>query len=94
MSATFDIFESHLDKFLEIRAIPRFDNNNNLIGLIHVVRDITERKTMEQELKKRIEELEKFYGIAVGRELKMKDLKKEIARLKTELLLYKEDSKK
>ena len=94
MSASFDIFEPHLNKFLEIRAIPRFDNNNNLIGLIHVVRDITERKKMEQELKKRIEELEKFYGIAVGRELKMKDLKKEIARLKTELSLYNEASKK
>ncbi|MBI4838780.1 MAG: PAS domain-containing protein [Nitrospirae bacterium] len=92
--ASFELFEPHLDKSLEIRAIPRFDNNNNLIGLIHVVRDITEHKKMDTELKKRVVELEKFYGIAVGRELKMKDLKKEIARLKTELSLYKEDSKK
>ncbi|MBI4838855.1 MAG: PAS domain S-box protein [Nitrospirae bacterium] len=40
-SAISEIFEPHLNKFIEIRAIPRFDSNNNLIGLIHVVRDIT-----------------------------------------------------
>jgi two-component system sensor histidine kinase AtoS len=38
--------------FLEIRAMPRFDNNNHLIGLIHVVRDITERKRVEEALQR------------------------------------------
>lgn len=37
--------------FIEIRAIPRFDSNNNLIGLIHVVRDISERKRIEDQIK-------------------------------------------
>ncbi|MBI4685254.1 MAG: PAS domain S-box protein [Nitrospirae bacterium] len=50
--ATFEIFEPHLNMFIEIRAIPRFDNNNNLIGLIHVVRDITERKNTEERVNK------------------------------------------
>lgn len=45
-----EIFEPYLDMFLEIRAIPRLDKNNNIIGLIHVVRDITERKQMEKKL--------------------------------------------
>ncbi|MFA4829624.1 MAG: PAS domain S-box protein [Thermodesulfovibrionales bacterium] len=49
-SALFEIFEPHLNMFIEIRAIPRFDSNNNLIGLIHVVRDITERKKAEEKL--------------------------------------------
>jgi|GEM_PF-2435165 len=46
---SFEIFESHLNMFIEIRAIPRFDSNGNLIGLIHVARDITERKKAEAE---------------------------------------------
>jgi len=45
-----EVFEPHLNKFIEIRAIPRFDSGNNLIGLIHVVRDITLRKKTEQAL--------------------------------------------
>jgi len=36
------------------------------------------------ELKDRVGELEKFYDLAVNRELKMITLKKEIAKLKTE----------
>ncbi|GAB4538828.1 MAG: hypothetical protein Fur0020_07750 [Thermodesulfovibrionia bacterium] len=47
--ATFELFEPHLDMFLEIRAMPRFDSNNNLIGLIHIVRDITEIKRIQAE---------------------------------------------
>ena len=89
--ATFEMFEPHLNKFIEIRAIPRFDSNNNLIGLIHVVRDITERKRIEEELKKKIDDLEKFYDMAVGRELKMKELKNEIKKLTAELSKYKKD---
>ena len=45
-----EVFEPHLNIFMEIRAIPRLDKNNNIIGLIHVVRDITERKQMEKKL--------------------------------------------
>lgn len=47
--ASFEVFEPHLNMFIEIRAIPRFDSSNNIIGLIHVVRDITERKKAESE---------------------------------------------
>jgi methyl-accepting chemotaxis protein len=43
-----------------------------------------------EELKKRIKELEEFYEIAVGRELRMKDLKKEIEGLKLELAKFKD----
>ena len=50
----------------------------NAIGLI---RDITERKAAEEELKKRAGELEAFNKLAVDRELKMIELKKEINAL-------------
>jgi|Deesub1362A_J573_1020465.scaffolds.fasta_scaffold00004_28 PAS domain S-box-containing protein len=88
---TFEMFEPHLNMFIEIRAIPRFNNNNELVGLIHVVRDITERKKIEDELNKRVEDLERFYDLAVDRELKMKELKEEIRRLKAELSRYKDN---
>ena len=48
-------------------------------------RDITERKTYEEELKRRINELERMHRIMVGRELRMKELKERIKRLEEEL---------
>jgi PAS domain S-box-containing protein len=50
--ASFEMFEPHLNKFLEIRAMPRFDEENRLIGLIHVIRDISERKKVEAALQR------------------------------------------
>jgi PAS domain S-box-containing protein len=47
---TAEIFEPHLNMFIEIRAIPRFGPENEIIGLIHVVRDISSRKRMEERL--------------------------------------------
>jgi PAS domain S-box-containing protein len=49
MPAAFELFEPHLNKFIEIRAIPRINNKNQLIGLIHIVRDISLRKKIEGE---------------------------------------------
>jgi PAS domain S-box-containing protein len=56
--AMFEIFEPHLDMFIEIRSMPRFDRNNNLIGLIHIGRNVTERKKAEEEIKKAKDDLE------------------------------------
>ena len=50
--AAFELFEPHLNKFLEVRVSPRKDESQKVIGIIHVVRDITERKKAEEELKK------------------------------------------
>jgi diguanylate cyclase (GGDEF)-like protein len=49
-SCNFEIFEPHLNSYVEIRVIPRFNINNEIDGLIHVVRDISERKQMEEKL--------------------------------------------
>lgn len=56
---------------------------------LSIVRDITEREKTEKELKKRMEELERFYKIAIDRELKMKQLKDEIEKLKLQPPDYK-----
>ena len=46
-------------------------------------------RNSEKELKKRVKELEEFYEMAVGRELRIRDLKKEVEELKEELAKYK-----
>jgi diguanylate cyclase (GGDEF)-like protein/PAS domain S-box-containing protein len=46
-----EVFETQLKKFIEIRAIPRYNNRNELIGLIHVVRDISERRRSEKAMR-------------------------------------------
>lgn len=43
--------------------------------------DITERKRAEEDLKKRIAELERMHRIMVDRELRMKELKEQIKKL-------------
>jgi PAS domain S-box-containing protein len=72
--------------FLTIDVIP--GTKKRIASLL----DITKRKKVEEEmkknakeLKKRVQELEDFYSIAVGRELRMKELKEEIESLKKEL---------
>ncbi len=37
---------------LEVRAMPRFDGDKQMTGLIHVIRDITERKQVEEALQR------------------------------------------
>ncbi|MCK5504927.1 MAG: PAS domain-containing protein [Thermodesulfovibrionia bacterium] len=54
----FEIFEPHLKMIIEIRAMPRFDRNNQLIGLIHIARNVTERKRAEEAIQKAKDELE------------------------------------
>ena len=53
-----EFYEPHLNKHVEVRAIPRFDNQNSFSGLIHIVRDISRRKATEEELEKHRNHLE------------------------------------
>ncbi len=67
-SSTREVFEPHLNRQLELRAIPRVDRNQRAVGLIHVVRDITERRRSEGELRKSHEMLRQSQKMeAVGR---------------------------
>ena len=58
-----------------------YDANGHPETLLGTVIDITERKKAEAELKNRMDELDKFNKLMVGRENKMADLKKEINTL-------------
>ena len=47
-----DVYEPHLGKLMELRAIPRFDADGQMIGVLHISRDISERKRMEENLQR------------------------------------------
>jgi len=49
---SFEYFEPHLDRFFEVRAMPRFDDDHQVTSVIHVIRDITERKKVEKALQR------------------------------------------
>lgn len=53
--------------------------------ILFFMKDITERKKMESDLKEKVEELSTMNQMMVGRELKMIELKEEIKRLSDEL---------
>jgi PAS domain S-box-containing protein len=70
--------------FGEISGSP-LRKGEKIIGVVAIIRDITERKKIEEELIKRNEELEKFQKVVIGRELKIIELKKEIKELEEKL---------
>ncbi len=60
---------------------PVQDKSGAIIGVAIFAQDITERKHIEGELKRNVEELEQFSKLAIGREKKMIQLKQEINEL-------------
>jgi len=81
---------------VSVFASAREDETGNIIGYFLAISDISEFKKLQegleekvkgrtQELQEKIEELERFQRLAVGRELKMVALKEEIEKLKEEL---------
>jgi PAS domain S-box-containing protein len=60
---------------------PVQDKTGAIIGVAIFAQDITERKHMEEELRRNMEELEQFSKLAIGREIKMIQLKEEINEL-------------
>ena len=68
------------------------DARGNVLGVFAAARDVTAQKRAEAEIAEqrnkeleRLAELERFKKLTVGRELKMIELKKEIAELKRQL---------
>jgi PAS domain S-box-containing protein len=54
---TYELYEPDLDRFIEIKTIPRFDANKQIVGAINLIRDITEWKHAEEAIKRSEEEL-------------------------------------
>ena len=55
--ATAELYEPHLNMFLEVSTIPRFDADKQLTGVIHVAKDITDRKRSEEKIKNQLERI-------------------------------------
>ncbi|GAB4485246.1 MAG: hypothetical protein OHK006_11060 [Thermodesulfovibrionales bacterium] len=55
-------YEPHLGRHLAVTVIPYYDKDGSLNSVIHVGRDISERKQSEQEREKLIGELQKAMG--------------------------------
>ena len=64
---------------------PVQDKTGAIIGVAIFAQDITERRHMEDEMKRNVEELEQFSKLAIGREIKMIQLKQEVNTLRGQL---------
>jgi len=65
-----ELYEPKLNRYLFISTTPVFDSNNNLLGSLHIARDITTQKESEAKLKEYNDELkelnynkDKFFSI-------------------------------
>lgn len=73
------------DKHMEMIVYPLKDSSGNVLAVVEIRRDVTRHVQLDKELKNRIRELEEFYDMAVGREMRMRELKKEMGELRKEL---------
>ena len=80
-------FEFHFELLKKWYSVSAFSHQKGYFAA--VFDDITNQKKIENDIEVRIKELEEFYEMAVGRELKMKSLKDEIKKLQSELSQYK-----
>jgi PAS domain S-box-containing protein len=61
------------------------DADGQVAGAIESLRDTTEQKRMEEELRRNLDELERFNKLAMGREIKMIQLKQEVNEFMSQL---------
>ncbi len=64
------------------------DKKGNPLYLFPLIEDITAAKNAQEELNKRLIDLERFQKVTVDRELRMKELKQKIAELEDKLQKY------
>jgi two-component sensor histidine kinase len=58
MEHTEEVTEDNLGGYFLVTASPIKDNNGKVLGSVHIARNITERKKMEDQIKKSLEERE------------------------------------
>jgi len=62
-------------------VMPLREKSGALRGFLKIIRDLTEFKRTEEELRENVDELMRFNAVATGRETRMIELKKEINEL-------------
>jgi len=73
------------DRWFLARLQPYRTLEDHIAGVVLTFVDITERKEAHEAMRKHLDELTRFSNLAVGRELRMIELKKEINELCTRL---------
>lgn len=73
------------DLHVQLNSYPIFDSSGEVVAAVETMFDISDRMNLELDLEKRVKELEEFYDMAVGRELRMVELKEDIEKLEKEL---------
>jgi PAS domain S-box-containing protein len=74
-------------RLLQVDKVPYKNGKGEIIGVIGFAIDITESKKVEDVKNEKMEELEKFKELMVGRELKMIEFKEKIADLEARLVV-------
>lgn len=69
------------DRWFEITVDPILDEKGQFDGAVHIINDITRRKQVEEALKQKYDELERFNRLTIDRELRMIALKGEVNAL-------------
>jgi PAS domain S-box-containing protein len=80
-----EVDDANIGMPLLVTTSPVFNDRGELTGSVHVAKDITLIKDKEKELARKMRDLEIFNKAAVGRELKMEELKARIRELEAKL---------
>ncbi len=78
----------HLEEKVRERTNDLIKSNEQLKS------EVEKRAEAEEALKTRMKELEDFYSMSVGRELRMKELQEEMERLKSELSRLRKENRR
>ncbi|MDD5129425.1 MAG: PAS domain S-box protein, partial [Candidatus Omnitrophica bacterium] len=85
MSHTQEVNDPHVGIPLLVTVAPIFKSGGDFLGAVHIAKDITTHKKLEEEAQKRLQELEVFYKASLDREERIIELKKEVEMLKRKL---------
>ncbi|MBN3038132.1 MAG: PAS domain-containing protein [Candidatus Omnitrophica bacterium] len=67
------------------QRVPLRDQEGKVIGVLGIYTDVSKYKKIEKELSAKLRDLQRFHKVAVGRELKMIELKKKLKELQRAL---------
>ncbi len=59
-----EFLDTHTESYIEVSAIPMFDDNNEVVRTVHIMKDITDRKRAEKELKEERDRAQHYLDIA------------------------------